>query len=652
MTTQLRDYDLSEPLGQGGMAAVWRATHRPTGARVALKRMLPHVADSDVSVARFIREVEHSATLRHQNVVSVHGFGTDDDGQWFLALEFCDAGTLVSLLKRCPKVPPPLVALMLDQLLAGLEAAHAQGIIHRDLKPANILLTTAGLIKIADFGIARSNSDQTLTATGEVIGTPAYMSPEQALGDRSLDARSDLFSLGMLGYRLLVGTNPYASEHVATSILRVTTGPDLKLGDALTTAAPLLESVVNGLVIKDRDRRLASATAARQMLAPFLSAVDGSRIDAMRRFIADPEGESRAVLRAASAHELAAARAALPAAPPRAFIFAHRACELDPTHAEARALLGELIAQHGFTVTVAHDPRVAAVRTQLETNPDDAALWRKLANLARGARAPLEAARALKRYVAHKPDDLAASHQLEELLGTEHVVALKTGASPALSTRDIGQGIKTGGFVGAQAIGKASTTQAPRGAPATPQGTWGSPSVIAADAPSDSTSWSTIVIVVGVVVALGLGGISMVRTLIKKGDAHVDTQLRAVEQLGAPLQGLVDGTQAPFLERAQQSARIADWQGALDAANFGLSADPDLQSRTSPQLLIVRAQARAQLGDRSQALIDARLGRSLTALDSVERARADEVVAALERSATPAQPPALSPAAPQGTLAP
>ncbi len=661
-TTRLADYELHEPLGQGGMAAVWRATHRPTGAVVALKRMLPQVADSDVLVARFMREVEHSATLRHPHIVGVHGFGTDDDGQWFLALEYCDGGTLVSLLKRCPRVPPLLVALMLDQMLAGLEAAHAIGIVHRDLKPANILLSREGLLKIADFGIARSHGDQTLTATGEVIGTPAYMSPEQAMGERSLDARSDLFSLGMLGYRLVVGTNPYASEHVATSILRVTTGANLRLGDAVCIAPPPLERVIDGLVVKHRDQRLASATAARQLLAPLLATLERSPTEAVRRFIAEPEQESRIVLRKSASHELATSKAARSDAPPRAFIHAVRASELDPTHAEARAFLAELASTHGFVRTTTNDPRITATRTQLEAHPDDAALWRKLANLARGAHAPLEAARALKRCVALKPDDVVARRQLDELLGADAdaVAAPSTGSSPSLRTHDIVGGIKTGGFVGAGKVGTGallrtpSSSRVPGQAPVVtkPASSWGASAVMAQEAPRDQVSTSAILLGVAMVAALAVGGITLIRSLIADGSAHVDTQLRSVEQLGAPLSALVDGTQAPFLERATQSARIADWQGTLDAANFGLSADPELQSQTSPLLLVVRAEAHAQLGNTSQALKDARMGRSLSKPDSPERARADHLLATLERSAPTSPAPALIPASSGGTLVP
>ena len=130
-TARLNDYVLESPLGQGGMATVFRAVHRPTGQVVALKRMLPHIAADEVFVARFVRELEVSAKLRNPHIVEVQGYGKDDDGTWFLALEYCDGGTLVQLLKQTPKLPPAIVAVMLDELLDALQVAHDDGVIHR-----------------------------------------------------------------------------------------------------------------------------------------------------------------------------------------------------------------------------------------------------------------------------------------------------------------------------------------------------------------------------------------------------------------------------------------------------------------------------------------------------------------------------------------
>lgn|GEM_PF-1318162 len=642
-TTRLVDYDLADTLGQGGMASVFRATYRPTGEVVALKRMLPHIADNEVFVARFVREVELSSKLTNPHVVRVQGYGKDDEGSWFLALEYCDGGTLVPYLKKVPKVPAPLVALMLDEMLEGLQVAHEAGIIHRDIKPPNILITTAGVIKLSDLGIARSAGDETLTATGEVIGTPAYMSPEQAQGLKALDGRSDLFAVGMLAYRMLVGSNPYASDNVATSILRVTTGPDLKLGDVMQTLPPILEGVIDGLVMKDRDARLPSAQAARALLAPV---VDGLRVrfpGVMRRFVAEPAKTAQAIARASAADEIAAARACVDSAPARALVHAARAQAHDPGDLDAASLLERLATLHGYQLQESTDVRIGQARVELDQKPNDPVVLRKLANLFRGAQNPVEAARYLKRYLSLRPDDAMARRQLEELVGVDDVAAL-TGAvtrKPALQTGDIMRGVKTGGFVsGAKPSSSSSTaplTRSPAG-PGGPRapGTFGAPVLVGADGPRDQMSGTVKLVIGAVVVAVVIGGVSVAGAMIKKGSDNINHTLVSVEkQHTSVLGGLVDGTQAPFVDRAQSAARLADWQSVIETTNFGLSADPERSSRTTPRLLLLRSEAWENLGNPLQAAADARLAKGLAEDGTPERTEA----AAREQRLLQALPP-------------
>lgn len=663
-TTRLTDYVLADPLGQGGMATVYRATYRPTGEVVALKRMLPHIASNEVFVARFVRELETSSKLRHHNVVRVQGYGCDDDGTWFLALEYCDGGTLVELLKRAPRLPPDVVVLMLDDLLAGLEEAHANDVVHRDIKPPNVLLKKSGRMLLTDFGIARSAADETLTATGEVIGTPAYMSPEQAQGVRDLDGRSDLFSVGMLAYRLLVGSNPFASENVATSILRVTTGPSLKVGDALSTVPPLLELVIDGLVEKNRDRRLASAADGRRLLAPLVAAANGRFPGLMRSMVTTPEATVREVVAATTAQEVEAARRFLVDKPARAMVHAARARAMSPNDAAVDALVSELTTLHGFRLdTKGADPRINLAEQELETKPDDPVVLRRLANLHRGLNSPLEAARYLKRYISLRPDDAMAQQQLAELVGADDV-AVFTGvarAQPRLSTTGIMKGIKTGGAAAGDAPpvdnGRTQAWQPPEADANRPRPqrigtntTFGAPAVIAVH--SEGTSVFTwifrllgIAAVVGVIAVVG-STVKFVLTPPPKPQAN------AVPQLEQTLGGLIDGTQQPFLQKASAAARIADWQGVIDATNFGLSADPERNSRVTPRLLMFRSEAFEMLGEPKQALADARLARGLFP-DGPERVAANTRVVMLEARRALPNPAPLSPSpSPSPVVAP
>ncbi len=655
-TARLSDYSLETTLGQGGMAAVLRAVYRPTGEVVALKQMLPHIATDEVFVARFVRELEVSSKLRNEHIVQVQGWGRSDDGIWFLALEFCDGGTLVQLLKHVPRLPAAVVVVMLDELLNALQTAHIDGVIHRDIKPPNILLTMAGVSKLSDFGIARSAADETLTATGDVIGTPAYMSPEQALGVRDLDGRSDLFALGMLAYRLLIGFNPFASENVATSILRVTSGPSLHVGEALPTVPILLERTIDGLIEKDRDRRLPSAAAARAVLAPLVEAVHSRYPHVLRRLMHDPQGTSAALLQDAVHDELAQARHHARSAPAKAMVHAARARLHEPDNADVHSLLHSLMTQHGFRLDDAPDPRVAAAVAELESRPDDPVLLRRLANLHRGLQHPLEVARYLKRYLALRPDDALARQQLEELLGAEDVAALTqlsvspprppalstpdfrrakatTAAPPSvspprpprLSTQAIMHGVKTGGVKAPGAF----ATMAPQPLPTSG---FGRVAVVKGAANDDlvSTRSKLVFAATGAVAVVAV--VAVIGSAVRKGGERFDGSLRAVEHTeSAAINGLVAGTQQPFVERARTAARLADWQGVIDAANFGLSADPDFTSVHTPALLLLRAEAWQMLGGTRQALADSRLAHRLAPASSTVAVEAAAREAELEK---------------------
>jgi hypothetical protein len=613
------------------MASVLRAVYRPTGEVVALKQMLPHIATDEVFVARFVRELEVSSKLRNEHIVHVQGWGRSDDGIWFLALEFCDGGTLVQLLKQVPKLPAAVVVVMLDELLDALQTAHIDGVIHRDIKPPNILLTMAGVSKLSDFGIARSAADETLTATGDVIGTPAYMSPEQALGVRDLDGRSDLFAVGMLAYRLLIGFNPFASENVATSILRVTSGPSLHVGEALPTVPLLLERTIDGLIEKDRDRRLPSAAAARAVLAPLVEAVHARYPRLLQRLMHDPQGASAALARDAVHDELSQARHHARSAPAKAMVHAARARLHEPDNAEVQTLLHTLMSQHGFRLDDAPDPRVVAAVTELESRPDDPVLLRRLANLHRGLQHPLEVARYLKRYLALRPDDALARQQLEELLGAEDVAALTQSSvspprPPRLSTQEIMRGVKTGG---AKAAGAAATT-APQPLPTS---SFGRVAVVQGAANDDVVSTRGKLVFAGAAVVAVVAVVAVMGTAVSKGGERFDANLRAVEHTQTTaMDGLIGGTQQPFVERARTAARVADWQGVIDAANFGLSADPDFVSVHTPALLLLRAEAWQMLGATRQALADSRLARRLAPANSAIAVDAAARQAELEKS--------------------
>jgi eukaryotic-like serine/threonine-protein kinase len=202
-------YQLGSLLGAGGMAQVYLASDRVLERPVAVKVLSPPYARDPVFVERFRREARAAARLSHPNIVAVFDSGSDAD-QHFLVMEYVAGESLAQLLARQGRLAPRRAAELGVEVGAALAAAHAQGLVHRDVKPANVLVGEDGRVKVADFGIVKAAATATLTGTGTVLGTAAYLSPEQAQGG-PVDARSDLYSLGCVLYELLCGSPPFGS---------------------------------------------------------------------------------------------------------------------------------------------------------------------------------------------------------------------------------------------------------------------------------------------------------------------------------------------------------------------------------------------------------------------------------------------------------
>jgi serine/threonine-protein kinase len=286
-----RRFRLVRRLGAGGMGAVFLAEQIGVGNRpVALKVLNRKLLDDPDFLLRFQNEAASTGRIHHPNVVTIHESGQADDGTPYIAMEFLEGESLRQALARRGQLPVPEVAEILQQAARGLNAAHKLGIIHRDLKPDNIFLTYpddvgAGLVpalpvgiadtgrpqepplppvvvKLVDFGIAKLRESATHTQTGMVLGTPAYMSFEQASGMRSdeLDARSDVYSLGVVVYEMLTGRTPFHSD-TPVGYLRMhmqETPPPFRAVKPDLPALPQLERVVMKALTKDRDQRYGS----------------------------------------------------------------------------------------------------------------------------------------------------------------------------------------------------------------------------------------------------------------------------------------------------------------------------------------------------------------------------------------------------------
>ncbi len=256
-------YTIESKLGAGGFGSVYRARQHSVDRLVALKVIRGHLADDPGIVKRFHREMKATARIEHPNTIRVYDFGHTDDGELFLAMELLDGDTLTGALKKAGPMPAQRVAAIGAQIAEALNAAHSEGIVHRDLKPDNVILMDrygrADQVKVLDFGIARfsekSPDAESLTATGMIMGTPSYMSPEQVTG-KNIDHRSDLYALGIVLFRLVTGKVPFTGDTPVQVIFKHVHDPAPAPSQVLgRTVAPWLEALICDLLHKDPSKR-------------------------------------------------------------------------------------------------------------------------------------------------------------------------------------------------------------------------------------------------------------------------------------------------------------------------------------------------------------------------------------------------------------
>ena len=266
-------YRLEAHIGSGGMGVVYRATHVHIDKPFAIKVLRPEHADAIDLVKRFLLEARSASRIKHPNVVDISDFGELPDGSAYYVMEFLDGHTLAYEIDHNGKLVPERAVTTAIQAAQGLAAAHRCDVIHRDLKPDNVFLTLSPLgdgetVKLLDFGIAKIRGKTTrLTAAGAVVGTPEYMSPEQAQGV-DVDIRSDLYALGVILFEMLTGMVPFRGDSVmATLTMQMfDAAPALQQVDPRLAVLPNIERVMSRLLAKDRDERPVNTDDAVQML--------------------------------------------------------------------------------------------------------------------------------------------------------------------------------------------------------------------------------------------------------------------------------------------------------------------------------------------------------------------------------------------------
>src|SRR3954447_11894506 len=258
-------YRVTRRIASGGMATVYACEDQLLGRLVAVKVLAPAFATDESALARFQREARAVARVSdHPHVVTIYDIG-EYEGNAFIVMEYFAGGTVAERLRTGDPVPRPTVLAWLDEAASALDHAHAAGIVHRDVKPPNLLLDANGRLAVGDFGIARMATDVNVTSTGTVLGTAAYLSPEQALG-KPATAASDRYALAVVAFELLTGQRPFAGEHVAAQARAHVEAKPPRASALDPALPPAVDRVLWRGLDKDPDRRWPTACAMVEAL--------------------------------------------------------------------------------------------------------------------------------------------------------------------------------------------------------------------------------------------------------------------------------------------------------------------------------------------------------------------------------------------------
>ena len=441
-------YELGPVLGQGGMARVHQGLDRQLDREVAIKVLAPPFDRDGDFVERFRREARAAAGLSHPNIVAVFDSGSDGDTH-FIVTELVKGETLADRLRRDGPMPPADAVAVVVDIARALAAAHARGLIHRDIKPGNVMLLPDGRVKVVDFGIARAAGSDTLTHTGVVLGSTAYLSPEQA-GGQPVDERADVYSLGCVLYEMLTGHVPFSADTPIATMYRHV-NEDAPPPSTIAPVQPELEDVVLRCLEKEPKRRFASAAEleAALLAVPLARGGDTMRLETIAAAETQPVGPvdaaetqpvgpGDAVAGGAIAAGAAAAVAAddaetEPVAAAAADGGGLRSRRTAPSHAPPRRfprarrpwliaafVLAVLVALAGILVAISSDPlptkaaaRDAAREAAQNALPPDTP--RTFANAWSGLIAAIGAAQAKENISDHAAEELVKD--ADELLG-------------------------------------------------------------------------------------------------------------------------------------------------------------------------------------------------------------------------------------------
>lgn len=338
----LGKYELIEKVGQGGMAVVYRGRDRSLKRVVAIKVLHRHLADHKEARDRFEREAQAVAKLRHENILEIFDYSGDESDESYIVTEFIEGETLKDFIRAHAISFPEVGAMICAQVCRALAHAHGLGILHRDVKPENIMIRSDGVVKLTDFGIAQMLDTQRLTVTGQLLGSPAYMSPEHVEGGQ-LDFRTDVFSVGILLYQLITGELPFSGRNPHEILKRIA---DCNFKDPRELSPRVgkeLAAIVTRSMAREKDDRYADVSHLLQALETYLS---GSGLNdtaaELRRFFAAPAAYEMALRERLIAHLSARGREVLEENRAAGLELFNRVLTIDPDNADVLAVIDRL----------------------------------------------------------------------------------------------------------------------------------------------------------------------------------------------------------------------------------------------------------------------------------------------------------------------
>ncbi len=341
--SRLDKYEIQGEVGHGGMAVVYRGRDTVLEREVAVKVLHPHLADREESRLRLRREAITVAKLRHENILEIFDYSGKEATESYLVTEFIHGVTLRQWLDERWRPHPILAALIIHRLCLALAHAHAFDVVHRDIKPENVMIRRDGCLKLMDFGIAQIIDHQKLTMTGQLLGSPAYMAPELISG-RPVDARTDLFSVGIMLYQLSTGMLPFSGRNPHEVLSKIADASYPPPSSICSLVDDCLEAIIDRALARDPDQRFQSAEALASDLAGYLAeagvAATGAEVRAYFQepedYVAELNGQVCAALMEHASEAIRGSQSA------RAIRLLGRVLELSPDNSDALALLNRL----------------------------------------------------------------------------------------------------------------------------------------------------------------------------------------------------------------------------------------------------------------------------------------------------------------------